>query len=206
MVSVNLPGQNRPGSVGKPLPHLSVRISDSGEIEVRSEHAFSYLGKAVPESEWLATGDLGEMDEDGFLFVRGRRKQILITAFGRNVSPEWIESELLAESGIEQVMVLGDGWSGLGALIVTDMSMTAGQLAGAVQRCNERLPDYARITAFRAVSPFSPANRQMTVNGRLRREAVVASHDEELQSLGKQIESHFSGVSNDVLPRASTSN
>ncbi|MFC1795907.1 AMP-binding protein [Pseudomonadota bacterium] len=204
VVAFNLPGRDKPGSVGQPLPHQSVRISVSGEIEVRGEHAFSYLGKEMAESEWLATGDLGEIDDDGFLFVRGRRKQVLITAFGRNVSPEWIESELLAETGIAQAMVVGDGWPGLGALIVTDAGMKAEQLAGAVQRSNERLPDYARIAAFRAVSPFSQARQQLTANGRIRREIVMAAHSADVQSLSNQIESHFSGVSNDVLPRTST--
>jgi long-chain acyl-CoA synthetase len=206
VVAFNLPGRDKPGSVGRPLPHQSVRISDSGEIEVRGEYAFSYLGKAAAESEWLATGDLGEIDDDGFLFVRGRCKQVLITAFGRNVSPEWIESELIAETGIVQTMVLGDGLPGLGALIVTDADMPAQQLAGAVQRCNERLPDYARITAFRTVSPFSHANQQLTANGRIRREIVKAAHVADVRSLCNQIESSFSGVSNDVLPRTSAGN
>ncbi len=206
VVALNLPGHDRPGSVGQPLPHLSVRISASGEIEVRGEHGFSYLGKTAGKSRWLATGDLGEFDDDGFLYVRGRSKQVLITAFGRNVSPEWVESELLAETEILQAMVLGDGLPGLGALIVTRAEMPAEQLEQAVQRCNGRLPDYARITAWRMIEPFTQSNQQLTANGRTRREIVENAYDEEVQSLIIQIETGSSGVSNDILPRASSGN
>ncbi|MFT5140672.1 MAG: long-chain acyl-CoA synthetase [Rhodothermales bacterium] len=206
VVAFNLPGSDKPGSVGRSLPHQAIRISDSGEIEVRDEHKFTYLGQPANQSQWLATGDLGETDVEGFLFVRGRRKQVLITAFGRNVSPEWVESELLAGSEIAQVMVLGDGLPGLGALIVPFSEVTTLQLKLAVERCNARLPDYARVIAFRTVDAFSQTNQQLTANGRIRREVVLATHSTAVQSLIDQIESDFSGVTDDLLQGTIASN
>jgi long-chain acyl-CoA synthetase len=86
--TLNLPGADRPGSAGRPLPHASVRIGPSGEVEVLGAPMLGYLG--APDSApagWWSTGDLGRIDEDGFLHLSGRHGNLLITAFGRNVSP-----------------------------------------------------------------------------------------------------------------------
>jgi hypothetical protein len=102
--------------------------------------------------------------------------------------------------------VLGDGLPGLGALIVAGGDTSADQLEKAVQRCNGRLPDYARITAWRMIEPFTQSNRQLTANGRTRREIVEAAYETEVQSLINQIENGSYGASNDLLPRAHTGN
>ena len=92
---LNLPDNHEPGSVGQPLEHVDIQI-ESGEIIV---HGNSFLGYLDDPASWypqtVATGDLGHLDENGFLYINGRKKNILISSFGRNISPEWIESQLL---------------------------------------------------------------------------------------------------------------
>lgn len=141
VVSLNMPTADRAGSVGKPLAHQSVRIVSDGEIEI-SQH----------DAPWYATGDIGEIDSDGFLYVTGRKKNVLITSFGRNVSPEWPESVLQSFPEIAQVMVYGDGQPQLSALIVpSSPDYSVHTLQAVVDRANQSLPDYARIGRWHAL-------------------------------------------------------
>ncbi|HAL21818.1 MAG TPA: long-chain acyl-CoA synthetase, partial [Stenotrophomonas sp.] len=117
VVCLNRPGAQRDGTVGRPLPHVRVHSVD-GEIVVSGARALGYLGgDSLPEGP-IHTGDLGHVDADGFVHVTGRRKNVFITAFGRNVSPEWIESELLAHPAIAQALVWGEGQADNVALLV----------------------------------------------------------------------------------------
>ncbi|MEV4777876.1 AMP-binding protein [Burkholderia sp. LMU1-1-1.1] len=176
VVALNLPGAAREGSVGKPLAHRPVRIAADGEIEVGGDAAH-YLGQAPGRpGDWLATGDLGHLDADGFLHIDGRKKDILITGFGRNVSPEWPETALLGTGAIGQAVVVGDGQPYLAALIVPLAAhIGAEQIAEAVARANLDLPDYAQVRRWALAAPFTPANGQATANGRPRR-AVIHQH------------------------------
>ena len=167
VVSLNLPGADRPGSVGRPLPHTAVRIVD-GEIHVQD----------VP------TGDLGRLDADGFLYIEGRRKHVLITSFGRNVSPEWPEAELLAGRAILQAAVFGEARARLCALVVPAPGASPAEIDAQVRAANERLPDYARIAAWlRADAPFTTQNGFATANGRARRGALWQAYGERLDAL-----------------------
>lgn len=163
VVSLNTPTSDRIGSVGKPLAHQSVRIASDGEIEI-SQHG----------GTWFATGDRGDIDADGFLHVTGRKKNVLITSFGRNVSPEWPESVLLSFPEIAQVMVYGEDQPQLSALIVPchpDLSVQ--KLQAVVDSANQLLPDYARIGQWHALDKaFSVRDGLLTANGRPRREQI----------------------------------
>jgi long-subunit acyl-CoA synthetase (AMP-forming) len=172
VVSLNLPGADRPGSAGRPLAHARVRIVE-GEIHVGFD------------GRWRPTGDLGRVDTDGFLHIEGRRKHVLITSFGRNVSPEWPESELLAGSTIAQAAVFGEGRPSLCALIVAARPGVPDEAIEAqVRAANERLPDYARIGGWlRADAPFSPRNGQATANGRPRRDALWHAYGDRIDAL-----------------------
>ena len=144
-----------------------------------------YLGE-TPRAEGmpLATGDLGRIDEDGFLFVEGRKKNILITAFGRNIAPDWVESELRGEALVAQAVVFGEARPWLSAVIVTRGAASHAQIAQAMERVNTSLPDYARIRRFIAAEqPFTPANGLATANGRPRRDAIYARYQERLERL-----------------------
>lgn len=186
VVCLNTPGRNRPGTVGQPLPHARVRVAADGEIHVANAGMLGYLGDPPrdPAAE-LATGDLGAIDGDGFVHVLGRRKNLLITSLGRNITPEWVERELQLEPEIALAMVVGDARPFLGALVLpTTAGEAPGRLAAAVARANRRLPDYARVRAWaRPDEPFTHANGMLTANGRLRREHILRQHAALVDSL-----------------------
>ena len=188
VVALNLPGSQRSGSVGRPLPHRPVRITADGEVEVGGSRAH-YLGQPAPAGGWLATGDLGHLDADGFLYIDGRKKDILITGFGRNVSPEWPEAALLGSGLLAQAVVVGDGQPWLSALLVPAAPhISPAQLQQAVELANRELPDYAQIRRWAAVPPFTPANGQATANGRPRRAAIEQQHAALIATLSHQLE------------------
>jgi pyrroloquinoline quinone (PQQ) biosynthesis protein C len=137
-----------------------------------------YVGDDVPPPGWWPTGDLGEIDADGYLHVRGRRKHVLITGFGRNVSPEWVETALRANDVVMQAAVFGDGAPALSAVLWPAMpGIPDAVLDRAVQQANATLPDYARVARWvRASVPFSPAAGTATANGRPQRTAIHAIH------------------------------
>ncbi len=183
--TLNLPGADRPGSAGKPLPHAQVRVSASGEIEVAGSLFAGYLGDTNPAPIWWPTGDLGHIDADGFVHVMGRRKHVLITAFGRNVSPEWVETALRGEAAIAQAVVFGDAQPALSAVLWptrADLPDTA--LAAAVDAANATLPDYAQVRQWvRGAAAFSAESGLATANGRPQREAIFSLHAPALAAL-----------------------
>jgi long-subunit acyl-CoA synthetase (AMP-forming) len=192
VVCLNRPGAHRPGSVGRVLPHTGVRIEANGEVQVTGPRFLGYRGEAPPAAGPFATGDLGELDGDGFLHLRGRRKAMYITAWGRNVSPEWIESELTQHPAIAQALAWGEGRAQAVALLVPRRADTSrAELERAVAEVNAGLPAYARIGAvLRADAPFSTANGLLTGNGRLRREAALARHGAALAACPDTLPEH----------------
>jgi long-subunit acyl-CoA synthetase (AMP-forming) len=177
--ALNLPHADRPGSAGKPLPHAQVRIADDGEVWVAGSPMLGYLGEPRRRArQWLATGDLGRLDAEGFLHLRGRKSNLLITAFGRNVSPEWVETTLQAQDEIAQAVVFGEAQPALSAVLwPMRPSSTEIELDAAVAAANAALPDYARIAHWvRAAHRFDAASGMATANGRPRRDAIAAAH------------------------------
>lgn len=176
--TLNLPGASRPGSAGRALPHARLRIAEDGEIEIAGSPMAGYLGDAAPAPAWWPTGDLGSLDEDGYLHLRGRKKHLLITGFGRNVSPEWIETALRCTDTIAQAVVFGEGQPALSAVVwPVQPTVTEAQLQQGVDAANASLPDYARIHHWtRARAAFSDATGLATANGRPRRDAIWQMH------------------------------
>lgn len=119
VVAVNRPEARRPGTVGRPLSGLTVSI-DEGEIVVDGPSIMDgYIG-GTASRPWR-TGDLGSIDQDGFLTVHGRKDSLIVTAFGRNVSPEWIETMLLADPRIASCAIVGHGAPHLTALLIPSL-------------------------------------------------------------------------------------
>jgi long-chain acyl-CoA synthetase len=125
--STNRPDVYRFGSVGQPLPGFEVRIADDGEIEVRSETVFQGYYKdpeataaVLGEDGWLKTGDIGHLDEDGFLHITDRKKDILVTAGGKNVAPQNVENDLKTSKYVSQALVVGDAKPYVAALVTLD--------------------------------------------------------------------------------------
>lgn len=178
VVALNTPADNRPGSAGRPLDHVDVCVDEQRRILIRGNTFLGYLGDDAPQSPWLDTGDLGSLSDDGFLTVDGRSKNLLITSFGRNISPEWLESELIQALGAQQALVFGDGEARPRALIYglpTDSTQSTATLAAACRQLNERLPDYARLShLYRLLTPLSTASGHLTANGRLMRHRIHA--------------------------------
>jgi long-chain acyl-CoA synthetase len=183
VVALNRPAARRIGSVGRPLSHAEVTIDAEGEIHVAGAATSAYVG-CTRTSRSLATGDLGYFDTDGFLHVTGRRKNMFITSFGRNVSPEWVESELCEEPAIAQAAVFGEARPWNVAVIVPAPGTQDDELRSAIETANRRLPDYARVNDWVvAVRPFTPDNGELTTNGRIRRSAILARYRSELDAL-----------------------
>lgn len=183
VVAVNTPKQHRTGSVGQLLPHGEVNIAADGEILLSCPALLGYVGEEA-DVQNFATGDVGEIDAQGFLHITGRKKNVIINSMGRNISPEWPESELLAQSQIAQVVVLGDARAELIALIVPSAaSVDSGQIDTAVTRVNKKLPEYAQIKHWQMVMPFSIANHQLTGTGRPRRAAIAKAYRDQISTM-----------------------
>jgi long-subunit acyl-CoA synthetase (AMP-forming) len=149
VVSLNRPGERRAGTVGRPLDDLQVKIED-GEIVVDGPTVMDgYLGGGRAARPWH-TGDLGHLDDDGFLVVHGRKDNLIINAFGRNISPEWVEMALCADPRIAIAAAGGYGQPSLSAVLVpsglgTSWFSNASQkdIRKLVERCCASLPAYA---------------------------------------------------------------
>ncbi len=188
VVAVNGPDCHRLGSVGKPLAHVKVSIAQDGEILVAGNPLLAYVGSSEPFAESAyATGDIGYFDEDGFLYIHGRKKNILITSFGRNISPEWVERELTQFPAIAQACLFGDARPFNVAVIVPAAKTSPQQIVQAIQQCNQKLPDYARVKQFvMAQAAFTPQNGLLTGNGRLKRESIFKQYQHMIESVYKE--------------------
>jgi long-subunit acyl-CoA synthetase (AMP-forming) len=186
VVCLNRPGEVLPGSVGRPLKHVDLRIAEDGEVLIGGNCFSGYLGEPVAETrnEWWHSGDIGYLDDEGFLHLRGRRGQIFITAYGRNVSPEWVERELVLEPAIDQVALFGEARPWNCAVIHTQPGMDSSAVEAAIQRVNHLLPDYARVAQWLpADAPFSVQNGQLSGTGRLRREVIYQYYGMRIDAL-----------------------
>lgn len=126
-VTLNLPGRQRIGSVGHPIPGCTIRIADDGEVLIKGGNVFSGYWRneeatrdVFDKDGWFHSGDLGELDDDGYLTITGRKKDILITSSGKNVAPMILEDRLRAHWLVSQCVVVGDQRPFIGALVTID--------------------------------------------------------------------------------------
>jgi long-subunit acyl-CoA synthetase (AMP-forming) len=188
VVTLNGPGCARAGSVGRALPHAKITIAEDGEILVSGATALGYVGAPAERAAAWRTGDLGDIDRDGFLHLSGRKRNIFVTSFGRNVAPEWVEAELNAAPEIAQAWVWGEARPWNAAVIAAAPGQRSYDVARAVERANGALPDYARIRAWIAAEcDFSFANGELTANGRLRRDVLLRHYRSRLDRLYEEV-------------------
>ncbi len=190
VVCLNRPGDegDKSDGVGRPLGHVHI-ILRKGEIFAGTSAFLGHLGAPPTEpGAPFATGDLGQLDNNGHLHLSGRRKNLLITSFGRNISPEWVEAALLAQPAIAQAIVIGEAQASLSALIVPAPQAGREAICAAIERANRNLPDYARIGQWTLSVPFTLQNGLATGNGRPVRAAILKHYAGFLASPAKNIE------------------
>ena len=201
VITACTPAAMKLGTAGRPIPGVELRIAPDGEILTRGPHVMiGYWNKPAATAEalrdgWLHTGDLGEIDVDGYLKITGRKKELIVTAAGKKAVPSHLESLLKADPLIEQAVVIGDGRSFLTALIVPNRDALAAELerrgkdipshettrnpevlAIYDERIKERLAcvsHYEQIGKFALLDrPLSVEHGEMTLTMKLRREAI----------------------------------
>lgn len=186
VVCLNTPSARRAGTVGRPLPHVRVRVDAAGQVHVGGNAMLGYLGEPVtgPAAE-IATGDLGTFDADGYLQLQGRIGNRFITSFGRNVSPEWIESEVSQRLGSQPVLACGEARPYTTLIVgAAERDVPDAAVEAAIDAANARLPDYAQVRRWaRSPQPFSFADGTLTANGRLRRREILARSSALLDAL-----------------------
>jgi long-chain acyl-CoA synthetase len=180
LVTLNRHGANRLGTAGRPLPDTEVRLAPDGEVLVRGPQVGGGDGpsSAMLADGWFATGDLGEITPEGSLIIRGRKKEILVTSYGKNIHPAKIEALLREIPGLAEVMLLGEGRPALCALLwlkggsATPYALEA--VDQAVRRLNAGLshPEQVKRWAVLAESP-SIESGELTGNLKLRRQVVL---------------------------------
>lgn len=211
--TINRPRAQRIGSVGKPLPGASVRIADDGEIEIAGPHVFQgYFGDPAATAEvmtadgWFRSGDLGRLDTEGYLFITGRKKELIVTAAGKNVSPTALEAPLRAHPLVSQAMVVGDGRPFVAALITLDAESLPGWAAArdrsvsslaemardpgvvaaiqeAVDAANAFVSRAESIRAFRILPQDFVVGTELSQKMSLRRHVIVERFAQEIEEL-----------------------
>jgi long-chain acyl-CoA synthetase len=196
--TVNRPRRFRFGTVGPAMPGVEVKTDDDGELLIRSETIFAgYLkdeeatGAVLTEDGWLRSGDVGEIDADGFVTITDRKKDIIVTAGGKNVAPQNIENSLKASRFVSQALVVGDRRPYVTALITLD----EGEVAKAngdvhafveevVEGVNRDLSRYEQIKRFAIVSrEFSAEEGEVTPTLKLKRRVIEERFADEIERL-----------------------
>ena len=211
--AVNMPEKTKIGTVGPPFPGTSIRIAEDREIEISGPHVFrGYHNNPAATAlalhdGWFRTGDLGVLDEDGYLTITGRKKEIIVTAGGKNVAPAFLEDRLRGHPLVSQVVVVGDGKPFIAALVTLDQEMLPGWLAShalppmdaaaaskshavlaALDRAAERTnASVSRAESIRkiAVLPgdFTEANGYLTPSLKVKRSLVLKDFAQEIEAI-----------------------
>ncbi|MEV4667755.1 AMP-dependent synthetase/ligase [Microbacterium sp. LWO12-1.2] len=182
--TVNLADKSKIGTVGPALPGVGVRLADDGEIEVRGINVFkeywnneAATAEAFSEGGWFRTGDIGSFDSEGFLTITGRKKEIIVTAGGKNVAPAALEDPIRANPIIGQVVVVGDQKPFISALITLDPEMLPTWLANNGLPSDLSLADASKNAAVRAEiqSAVDAANARVSRAESIRKFTILDS-------------------------------
>lgn len=213
-LTINKPGEFRFGSVGKPIPGVRIRLAEDGELEVKGPNIFKEYWKKPEDTQesftadgYYKTGDIGMVDGEGWVFITDRKKQLIITAGGKNIAPAPIQQLLAEQPHIEMAYVYGDRRKYLTALLMPDeaaLAATAARLGlvnippqqlkahpdiqaifqEEVDRANARLPRYMQIKYFRIVPQrFTVEGGELTHTQKLRKAVIEEKYRDLLESM-----------------------
>jgi long-chain acyl-CoA synthetase len=213
--TVNRPGAMKVGTVGKPIPGCTVRIANDGEILLRGANVFiGYYGnkkatdEAIEREGWFHSGDIGELDADGYLTITGRKKELIVTAGGKNVAPAVLEDRLRANALVSQCLVVGDQKPFIAALVTIDddafpawrsahgkpESATVGDLVDdtdlradiqtAIDETNKAVSKAEAIKAFRILADdWTIESGHLTPSLKVKRNVVLADYADDVAAI-----------------------
>jgi len=211
--TVGLPRHFKVGTVGRPIPGVTVRIADDGEVLIKGDVVFrgywhneAATADALTTDGWLHSGDIGELDAEGYLRITGRKKELIVTAGGKNVAPAVLEDRLRAHPLISQCMVVGDNQPFIGALVTIDAEAfpvwrdghgKSGEVAGlvddpelraeieaAIAEANKAVSAAEAIKKFRILPvDFTEDGGQLTPTLKLKRNVVAKEYAHEIDAI-----------------------
>jgi long-chain acyl-CoA synthetase len=212
-ITANLPHAQKVGTVGRPLQGTGVRVADDGELLFRGGQVFAGYWRnddataaAKDANGWLHTGDVGEIDDEGFVRITGRKKEILVTAGGKNVAPAVLEDRIRAHHLVDQCIVVGDGQPFIAALVTIDPDTLPawaeahgksrkvadlledpelrGEIEAAVEDANKAVSKAESIRRFAIVADvWTEEGGQLTPSLKLRRGVVMREHRDDVDGL-----------------------
>ncbi len=211
--TLNVTKNLRVGSVGRPIPGTSIKIADDGEVLIKGPIVMqgywqnNAANQEVFDGQWFRSGDLGKLDDEGFLYITGRKKELIVTAGGKNVAPAVLEDRLRAHPLVSQCMVVGDNQPFIASLITIDPDMLKGWIASnnktgatidtlvndpdlqaviqtAVDEANKAVSKAESIRKFTILAKdFSIANGEMTAKLSLKRHVIAEHYAAEITAL-----------------------
>jgi long-chain acyl-CoA synthetase len=212
-LSVNLPDAHKIGTVGRPLPGTAVRVADDGELLFRGGQVFAgywdnedATRETLERDGWFHTGDVGEVDDEGFVRITGRKKEIIVTAGGKNVAPAVLEDRLRAHALVDQCMVVGDGQPFIAALVTLDPDAVSAwaqsrgksgkttelvddpdlraEIEAAVEDANKAVSKAESIRKFKVLADaWTEEGGQLTPSLKLKRNVVMRECKDEIVGL-----------------------
>ena len=199
VITLNPLRRPKPGSIGKLLPGVEARVGEDGELEVRTPCIFKgyYRDAAatrsvMTEDGWFSTGDIAEVDDEGYWYITGRKKEVIISSNGKKIYPARIENLFKMEPVVNQVLLIGDKKPYVTALLTTHAGQGEENLSrpvdeavsAAVSRVNQQLADFERIRRFKVLQrDFSIEHGELTPTMKIRRAQVLENHRELISEL-----------------------
>jgi long-subunit acyl-CoA synthetase (AMP-forming) len=211
--TVNPPERIKLGTVGPPVPGIEIKLADDGEVLVKGDSVMPGYrnmpeknAETITEDGWLLTGDIGEIDEDGYLKIVDRKKELIINAAGKNMSPANIESKLKLIPLIDQAVAIGDSRKYVTALLTLDPDAAAAwakahgkdpgldglarddelvdQVERGVKEANQALARVEQVKRFKVLgAPWEPGGDELTPTMKLKRKPIADKYGDEIETL-----------------------